>query len=96
MKAFTEILKENLGGQTNCCRVRVSTYFSKRMMHEAKKVKTKVEWKPQELRDVSDVNYLPRKAAYCRDNQAKRDPMFITTSKVKVVRLSKLFGKHTT
>ena len=32
------------------------------LMHETVKMKTKVEWKPQLLRDASNVNCLLRKA----------------------------------
>lgn len=61
-----------------------------RVMHEAMKEKLKLERRPQEFRDSSNMDCLLRKTAGCGESQARREPM-CATGKPKWVWLPKPF-----
>lgn len=64
-------------------------------MHEYVKMKLKLEWRSQELRDASNVDSLPRKTVGCGESQAKREATEAASSKVKGMGLPKAFGNNT-
>lgn len=85
---FHQISKAG-GSQAKYITVYVSAGAPKSVIHEAMKVKSKLEWRSQELRDASHVNCLMRKAADCRESQSKRQPMCPANGKAKRAGLSK-------
>jgi hypothetical protein len=51
------------------------------MMCVPTRVKPKLEWRPQEVRDDRNVKHLLRKAAGSRWSQPKREAIYVSTSK---------------
>lgn len=82
------------GSQAKYTTVCVPAGAPKSVIHEAVKVKPKLEWRSQELRDASNVNCLMRKAADCRESQSKRQPMCPANGKAKRAGLSKSCVEH--
>lgn len=60
----------------------------KSVINEAVKVKPKLQWRLQKLRDASTMNCLMRKVACCRESQSKRQSMCPANGKVKRTGLS--------
>lgn len=60
------------------------------------RVKLKLQWRLQEVRDVRNVDYQPRKAAGSKQRQPKAEVMWDKTSKVTGVGLPTPFGAQFT
>jgi hypothetical protein len=57
-------------------------------------VKLRLQWRPQEVEDVKNVEYLPSKASGSEQNQPKKEAMCDATIKNMGMGLYKPFGSH--
>lgn len=76
MDTSTKISREGLEARQSIAELEYLWDAPERVMHEAVKVKLKLEWKPQKLRDTNNDNCLCWKTASCesiRPRQAQRE-----------------------
>jgi hypothetical protein len=62
------------------------------VINEAVKVKSKLQWGPQDVRDVKNMEYLPRKTTGKEWSQPRREAIWPTTDKAIGAGLSKPAG----
>jgi hypothetical protein len=63
-------------------------------MHETVTAKLKIQWRPQEVGDARNLEYLLGNGTGNEPNQPKKGAMWDATSTVTGERLLKLFGAH--
>jgi hypothetical protein len=66
----------------------------KRVMHEAVKVKSKTQWRPQEVRDARNMEHLLRKVSGHEQSQPRREAKRVTFITAIGLELLKPVGAH--
>jgi hypothetical protein len=84
--------KEGLWDWTMCDRVRVPAAVPGRVTHEAVRVKPKMQWRPQEVRDAKNTDCPLRKPAGGKPSQSRRETKWDTTGKATGMGIPKPFG----
>jgi hypothetical protein len=73
--------KEKLRGQVMFSRLECLMASPERLMHEAIRVKLKMQWKPHDIGDARHMECLLRKAVGSKWSQPNRETMWAATSK---------------